>query len=103
MTTSSSPNGDEIRAAFADLMRRARRSETPEITPRQSLTRHDPTISAHPRRTRGPQKTPTKVQVSIRFDADLVRALRETGKGWQGRANDILRNALALDKDAMGG
>lgn len=98
MTTSSSPNGDEIRAAFADLMRRARRHPDPEIAPKQSLFSAAERRSDGARRTRGPQKSPTKVQVSIRFDADLVEALRETGKGWQGRANDILRTALALDQ-----
>ena len=45
-------------------------------------------------RTRGAQKAPTKEAVSIRLDADLLKSLRGTGKGWQGRVNDILRKEL---------
>lgn len=48
------------------------------------------------RRVRGPQKAPTKRMVSIRLDQDVVDALRASGPGWQGRANDALRKALKL-------
>ncbi len=47
------------------------------------------------RRGRPPLDTP-KQAVSIRLDADLVEALRASGKGWQSRANDILREAVGL-------
>jgi uncharacterized protein (DUF4415 family) len=43
------------------------------------------------RRVRGPNKLPTKKQVAIRFDADVLDALRATGKGWQTRVNDVMR------------
>ena len=49
-----------------------------------------------PRRTRGPQKKPTKVQISIRFDPDVLEALRAGGRGWQSRLNDELRELLEL-------
>ena len=40
---------------------------------------------------RGPQKTPTKVQVTIRLDAAVVNYYRDSGPGWQGRLNaDLL-------------
>lgn len=45
-------------------------------------------------RTRGAQKTATKKAVSIRLDADLIDSLRASGKGWQGRVNDLLRKEL---------
>mgnify|MGYP000033777165 CR=1 FL=1 len=32
-----------------------------------------------------------KVQVAIRFDRDVVESFRATGKGWQTRMNDVLR------------
>jgi len=35
-----------------------------------------------------------KVQTTIRFDADLLTAFRSTGKGWQSRMNDALRDWL---------
>ncbi len=40
---------------------------------------------------RGPQKAPTKVQISLRVDRDVVDALRASGQGWQTRAGDALR------------
>ena len=40
---------------------------------------------------RGPQKSPTKVMISIRVDRDVVAAYRATGAGWQSRANEALR------------
>lgn len=49
---------------------------------------------AERRRTRGPQKAPTKVPTTIRFDADVLEGLRATGKGWQTRVNDAMREWL---------
>jgi len=46
-------------------------------------------------RKRGPQKAPKKVPVSIRLSPDVAEALRATGSGWQGRADDALRAWLA--------
>jgi uncharacterized protein (DUF4415 family) len=43
---------------------------------------------------RGPQRSPKKVPISIRLSPDVVEALRSTGTGWQGRANDALRSWL---------
>jgi uncharacterized protein (DUF4415 family) len=43
------------------------------------------------RRRRGPQKAPKKHATSIRFDDDVLCALKATGKGWQTRVNDVMR------------
>lgn len=43
------------------------------------------------RRARGPQKTPTKVPTTIRFDPDVLDALRASGKGWQTRVNEVVK------------
>ncbi|MDP4300356.1 BrnA antitoxin family protein [Leptothrix discophora] len=40
---------------------------------------------------RGPQKSPLKQPTTIRFDADVLAALKATGKGWQTRVNDAMR------------
>lgn len=40
---------------------------------------------------RGPQKAPVKQPTTIRFDADVLAALKATGKGWQTRVNDAMR------------
>lgn len=61
-------------------------------------------------RRRGPQKSPTKVSTTIRFDQDVIEALKATGAGWQTRANDLLRadikagrlKALSLNIDLDG-
>lgn len=42
---------------------------------------------------RGPQKTPTKQQVTLRLDRDVVERFRATGEGWQRRINEALRRA----------
>lgn len=43
---------------------------------------------------RGPQKTPTKIQTAIRYDADIIEAFKADGPGWQTRMNDALRQWL---------
>jgi uncharacterized protein (DUF4415 family) len=44
-------------------------------------------------RMRGPQVAPTKQQVTLRLDRDVLAKFRETGRGWQARINDALRAA----------
>ena len=50
------------------------------------------------RRTRGPNKNPTKEQVAIRFDREVLVAFRADGPGWQTRMNDALKEWLASRK-----
>ena len=38
--------------------------------------------------------TPLKVPTTIRFDADVLAALKASGKGWQTRVNDAVRDWL---------
>nr|WP_323177984.1 BrnA antitoxin family protein [Alcaligenes endophyticus] len=45
-------------------------------------------------KVRGPQKAPRKIQTTIRFDPDVLAALKATGRGWQTRVNDALREWL---------
>jgi uncharacterized protein (DUF4415 family) len=40
---------------------------------------------------RGPQKTPTKVSVTMRLSPDVVESLRASGRGWQTRVDAALR------------
>jgi uncharacterized protein (DUF4415 family) len=44
---------------------------------------------------RGPQKSPVKERVGLRLDASVVAHFRQTGAGWQGRINDVLRKHVA--------
>lgn len=38
--------------------------------------------------------SPAKVSTTIRFDSDVLAAFRATGKGWQTRMNEALREWL---------
>lgn len=50
-------------------------------------------LSNRKRGERGPQKSPTKQQVTLRLDRDVVERFRSTGAGWQSRINEALRKA----------
>jgi uncharacterized protein (DUF4415 family) len=47
-----------------------------------------------PRKGRGPQKAPTKVQTTIRLDSDVVAYFKNKGSGWQSRINNALRGVV---------
>lgn len=69
----------------------------PELTA-TDLKRFKPVREVAPhiveRHTRGKQKSPTKVQITIRLDADLIKHFRSLGRGWQTRINDELRKVI---------
>jgi uncharacterized protein (DUF4415 family) len=46
------------------------------------------------RRGRGPQKAPTKVQTSIRLDADVLAYFKALGAGYQSHINKALREIV---------
>ena len=48
------------------------------------------------KRGRGPQQAPTKVQTSIRLDADILAFFKSKGAGYQSRINDALRQQMEL-------
>jgi len=47
------------------------------------------------RRTRGPNKLPTKEQVAVRYSPEVLAYFRATGAGWQTRMDDVLREYVA--------
>ena len=56
-----------------------------------------PDLAESIRRARGrPAAEKPKQQISLRLDPDVIDAFKATGKGWQGRINDILRKAAKL-------
>ena len=77
-------------------------ADNPEWT-HQEIRKAKPLLEALPKATaaavqryqgqRGPQKTPTKILISLRVDRDVVEAYRASGAGWQTRANEALRSA----------
>ena len=47
---------------------------------------------------RGRPPGATKVSTTIRFDTDVLAALKGTGPGWQTRVNELVRAAMALKR-----
>jgi uncharacterized protein (DUF4415 family) len=45
-------------------------------------------------RKRGPQKTPTKIPVSIRLSPEVVKHFKAKGRGWQSRIDEALRKIV---------
>lgn len=43
---------------------------------------------------RGPQKSPTKVPVSLRLSREVLDHYKSTGDGWQTRIDDALKAAI---------
>lgn len=72
----------------------ARELTTEEIARMRSVSEFAPHLIERHRPSRGKQETPGKVPVTIRLDADLVERLRATGRGWQTRLNDTLRDVV---------
>jgi uncharacterized protein (DUF4415 family) len=52
------------------------------------------------RRGRPPLSGKPKTAITLRLDDDVVKAYRETGKGWQTRINADLRRARRLSSGA---
>lgn len=50
-------------------------------------------LAAFPR-TRGPQKTQTKVPVSIRLSPEVIAHFKAGGPGWQSRIDEALRKIV---------
>lgn len=46
---------------------------------------------AYMKRRRGPGRAPHKVPTTIRFDPEVLAALKATGRGWQTRVNEAMR------------
>ena len=53
------------------------------------------TVKPRLRRPGRPVAARRKVSTTIRFDADVLEALKATGPGWQTRVNDAMREYVA--------
>lgn len=68
----------------------ARAKSAKDVLPREL-------VAALPKRRpgqRGPGRAPVKVPTTIRVDADVLAGLKASGRGWQTRVNEVLRNWL---------
>lgn len=51
-------------------------------------------------KTRGKQKKPVKIPVSIRLSADVVEYFKQGGEGWQTRLEEALQTYIAEHQKA---
>jgi uncharacterized protein (DUF4415 family) len=68
--------------------------DAPELT-EEFFERADEYVGEKLVRRGRPPGSGTKELVSLRIDRDVLSRLRAGGRGWQTRANDILRQAVA--------
>ncbi|MEM7443521.1 MAG: BrnA antitoxin family protein [Pseudomonadota bacterium] len=59
-----------------------------------------PDLVANPPKIGRPRKDRPKKQITLRLDPDIVEHFRGTGKGWQSRINEALRDAMRRRKQA---
>lgn len=80
--------------------RKIDRDDNPEWT-KEDFAKAKPAreLPAHIRaafpKTRGPQKAPTKIPVSIRLSPEVLQHFKSGGPGWQGRIDEALQKAAA--------
>ena len=53
-----------------------------------------------PSRVRGPQLTPTKKQLTLRLNGEVVDYFKLQGKGWQTKINDVLLDYIHSHNEA---
>lgn len=49
---------------------------------------------------RGPQRSPTKLPVTVRYSPEVIAYFKSTGDGWQTRMNDALSEWVSLRQPA---
>lgn len=67
-----------------------------ELAAAKPLAEVLPGLAASIRRGRGPQRAPTKAQISLRLSRDVIERFKADGPGWQARIDATLRKAVGL-------
>lgn len=80
------PDLAELDEGFFARARPAREVLPPEV--------YEGLLALRRRGERGPQKAPTKVQTTLRLSPEVSAAFRATGKGWQTRIDEALKDWL---------
>jgi uncharacterized protein (DUF4415 family) len=78
----------ELTSADMRAMRSAAEALPPEL------------LAALPKRapgSRGPQRQPTKISVTVRYSPEVIAYFRATGKGWQRRMDAALQQYIAAN------
>ena len=77
----------QFAADVRESLRQAARGEFARVTtPEQIMARRGRPV--------GSVKAQPKASTTIRFDQDVLAALKATGKGWQTRVNDAMREQV---------
>ena len=58
-----------------------------EVLPEKLLS----VLPKRKRGERGPQKTPTKISVTLRYSIEVLKYFKSTGQGWQTRMDSVLK------------
>jgi len=72
--------------------------DNPEILSANGFRRlkdDHPEIVRALKKGRGPQKSPTKEQVTVRLDPEILDFFRKSGARWQSRMNAVLKDYVA--------
>ena len=77
-----------FRSALMRSVTQAKAGEYARVTSPEQI------IARRKGRPVGTVKADNKVQTAIRFDKDVLAALKATGAGWQTRVNDTMRDWL---------
>lgn len=78
----------EVRELTREDIRRMRPAA--EVLPADLLA----ILPKRKRGERGPQKTPTKEQVTLRLDPEVLAFFKKRGPGWQTRINETLKRSI---------
>ncbi len=62
-----------------------------------------PDLAASIRRGRGPSKSPTKKQLTLRISPEVIEYFKSTGNGWQARIDETLREVVKGKRPAIEG
>src|SRR6266436_3305654 len=62
-----------------------------------------PDLAASIRRGRGPSKSPTKKQLTLRISPEVIEYFKSTGDGWQARIDETLREVVKGKRPAIEG
>lgn len=93
MSGKSAGIGSNLKQIDAHTLSAAEYEEIPELS--QDFFRHADMYRGETLVKRGRPKLPViKRQLTVRYDADVISAFKATGKGWQSRMNDALREWL---------
>lgn len=77
----------EFERGLLESIAQAKRGEFAAVhTPAQIMARRGRPV--------GSSKPDSKVAVKLRLDPEVVAALRASGRGWQTRVNDLLRERM---------